>query len=201
MTLAEIRAFLKENENSEEVKKFYEEIYSKGIESEFGKGKISEEVKKAVESYKTGDGKKELEAKMKEAEEAAYKKFKDKHKIKDMDPKEEEYEARIKALEEDREKMRKENLINANKAKFSGKLTGFEKLTDLFVSEDEAKTKENVELFASLLEGHAKTRIEEALKKGSYVPPTPGANPIPAGEVDLTKMTDEEVKAYMKTLK
>lgn len=201
MTLAEIKAFLEENKNSDEVKKFYEEIYSKGIESDFVKGKISEEVKKALELYKSGDGKKELETKIKEAEEAAFKKFKEKHKIKDIDPKEEEYENRIKALEEDREKMKRESLINANRAKFSGKLTGFEKLADLLILDDESKTKENVELFSTLLEGHTKSKIEEALRKGSYVPPIPGANPIPAGDVDLTKMTDEEVKAYMKTLK
>ncbi|HQM83885.1 MAG TPA: hypothetical protein PLD55_04295 [bacterium] len=203
MDFKEVKEFLEANKDTAEVKAYLAEIEEKVLKSEKAVNEKLEAAKKAVELFKAGEMKTILEAKEKELKKTHLEEFKKIHKIEDKDTKTMEYEERIAALEKEREAEKRAAKLARNKTEVISKLKGFEEIADFFVNEDSEATTKNIDKFLTVAENFAKSRVEEALKKGSYTPPKDGKVPEATEwtEEKWNTATDAEVKEYLANLK
>lgn len=201
MDWKEVKKFLDENKETKEVKEYFGEISKDLMKGKEFTDKITAEREKAVNEFKTKGLNDILKDKEKEFKDKHLKEFKETYKVEE--PKDPEIARLLKDNEEikkslaEKERMAKRLEI---KSKVLPKLKGFEDFSDLLISEDEAQTTQTVEKFSTTIETYLKQRVEEALKKGSYTPPNSGNGDIvpPGKEIDLTGMSDEQVREYMK---
>jgi len=203
MDFKEVKEFLESNKENAEVKAYLSEIEDKALKSERATNEKMEAAKKAVDLFKAGEMKTILETKEKELKKTHLEEFKKTHKIEDKDPRTMEYEERIAALEKEREAEKRAAKLAGNKTAVISKLKGFEEIADFFVNEDSEATTKNIDKFLTVAENFAKSRVEEALKKGSYNPPKDGKAPESSEwtEEKWNTATDAEVKEYLANLK
>jgi len=203
MNWAEVKKFLDENRESAEVKAYHSDIEKAFMSGKEVTDKIKAESEKAVNEFKSKGMSDILKAKESELKEAHLKEFKSTYKIEE--PKDAATAKALKDIEELKASLAEKDRLAKRleiKSKMLPKLKGFEDLADVFINDDEAKTTEMIEKFSGTLEGYLKNGVEEALKRGSYVPPEKGGSGItpPNKEIDLTGMSDDQVRQMIKQI-
>lgn len=186
MNLEEIKKYLDENKDKEEVKSFVQGLYPvtldkvKAFVQNDAEGRSwfdSEKDKhsaKSLETWKTNNLESLLDTEIK-------KRFPEK------DPKDLELEKIKNELENI--KREKEREILRNKAiKIANEKKLPLDLVDYFISEDEEKTTANLTKFEKIFSNHIQTEIENRLKSNSYTPPGDDNNK----KTDYSKMSMEE---------
>jgi predicted RNase H-like nuclease (RuvC/YqgF family) len=201
MDWKEVKKFLDENKETKEVKDYFGEISKDLMKGKEFTDKITAEREKAVNEFKSKGLNDIIKEKEKEFKDKHLKEFKETYKVEE--PKDPATAQALKDIEELKKSLAEKDRLAKRlelKSKVLPKLKGFEDFSDLLISEDEAQTTQTVEKFSTTIETYLKQRVEEALKKGSYTPPGSGNGDItpPGKEIDLTGMSDEQVREYMK---
>lgn len=194
MNLTEIKAWIEENKENQEVKTFVEGLNPINLEKIKSLASNDKDIKswldsekdkhssKSLETWKTNNLEKVLEDKIKE-------------RFPQADPKDTEL-AKLKA---EIEKMQKESLRKdlTNKAiKIATDKKLPVELIDYLIGEDEEITTKNIEKLESVFGTHVESLVQERLKTNSYTPPTGGSTPTGTYE-ELLKNADNMTSAQV----
>jgi uncharacterized protein (DUF885 family) len=150
-------------------------------------------VSKGVESYKEKGFTKAVEQEVEQRLKARETKTPEQIKF-------EEYEAKLAAMQDQLAQKERLEMRTKNKEAARAKIKEVgvpDDLLDFVVSEDSEKTNNNLEKYIASL-SNFKNQIKQEILKGNNIK-VPGANTETGAEPDLSKMTKDQVKAYLKS--
>lgn len=200
MTLEEVKKFIEENKDNEEVQSYIRGFITSDRVEEFlnnedGKKilqpKLDKNFNKGLETWKENNLNKLVD-----------------EKIKELYPEEDPKDLELKKLRQEMEEMKRE----AEREKLRNKALKIatEKnlptdMVDFFIGENEETTLKNLEVFEETFTNNLEVKIKERLKQNSYTPPsgenTTPKNPYLKETWSLTEQADLESKDPNKAKK
>lgn len=193
MTLEEVKEFIEENKDNEEVQNYIRGFVTSDRVGEF----LNDE-----------DGKKMLQPKMDKYFNKGLETWKENNlqglvdeKIKELYPEEDPKDLELKKLQQRVEEMEREaqrEKLRNQALKIATERNLPTELVDYFIGENEETTLKNLETFEETFTDNLETKVKERLKGNSYTPPEGGnttvKNPYSKEHWSLTKQAELESK-------
>jgi hypothetical protein len=204
MDINEIKSFLEGNKESDEVKtliKAFTPSFEKAMEDDsFQKNMKSytdSQISKAVEAYKEKGFKSAVESEVMKRLEAKEKKDPMQIKFEEMERKQNELLEKL--AEKERAELRAQNKATALQALSERKLPT--DVLDFFVTDEQEKTQENIEIFAGMMESYTQSLKQDSLKNNNVKVPGSGTEGGNHKNVPGENASQSEWEAYFKSQK
>jgi len=209
MNFEDVKKFLSENKDKDEVANFLKEMKKEGlldfVKSDDGykiiKPLIDQKISGALETYKDKTLPQLLQTALQEKTPELEKEIKTKYGVKDPEHPElaslrkemAEMQKRLAAETQHKEKIEKISLIKGEAEKY-----GLGDFAERFISETPEQTQETFGKFKEKLDTYVQSKIEETVKTGKY---TPHKTSTGGKELDWKNMTEDELsKLPVETL-
>ena len=201
MTIEDIRRFIEENKESDEVKAFIGELslptelssdsVLKFLEDEDGKKllqpKLDSNFTKGLETWKSNNLEKLLE-----------------DKIKERFPNKSEKDIELEKLRVELESIKTDSLRKelTNKALMIADEKKLPKaIIDYFIGNDEESTNKNLDVLEQVFSTHIDSQVTDRLKTSSNIPPKTKVNRNSLNLEDMQSMTPEQINANWDKIK
>lgn len=189
MTIQEVKSFIEENKNTDDVKNFLTETYKSFLATDDGAKLVDSVISKAVKSYEE----KTLPGKLPALVDA---------KVKELYPEMTPEQKQLKEVQAELERMKKEALKEKllNKALTVATEKGLPtQLIDKFLGDDEQSTINNIETLSTIFNEYVQKSVDVRLPELGRTPTTNKKTDVT--QTDLLKMSSEDFAKHAPEIK